>query len=197
MFISHARVRTLEVPMTTANLLVTAEDLLRMPEDGFRYELVRGELRKMAPAGHVHGRVAINISTPLDRYVRAHNLGAVYAAETGFKLASNPDTVRAPDVAFIRRERVEEVGNIEGYWPGAPDLVVEVISPSDTYSEVEEKVLEWLEAGVRIVVVVNPRKRVVTVYRSLTDIVVLMEADTLEGGDVVPGWAMAVREVFV
>ncbi len=183
--------------MTTANVLVTAEELFSMPDDGFRYELVRGELRKMAPAGHVHGKVAINISTPLAQYVRAHNLGTVYAAETGFKLASNPDTVRAPDVAFIRRDRVEEVGNVEGYWPGAPDLVVEVVSPSDTYSEVEEKVLEWLEAGVRMVIVANPRKRVVTVYRSLTEITVLTEADTLDGADVVPGWKMAVRDMFV
>lgn len=183
--------------MTTANLLVTAEDLLRMPDDGMRYELVGGELRKMAPAGHIHGKVAMNISTPLDQYVRAHHLGTVYAAETGFKLASNPDTVRAPDAAFIRRQRVEEVGDIEGYWPGGPDLVVEVISPSDTYSEVEEKVLEWLEAGAHMVVVVNPRRRVATVYRSLTDIAILRETDVLEGGDVVPGWVMPLSEVFV
>ncbi|HXH08234.1 MAG TPA: Uma2 family endonuclease [Alphaproteobacteria bacterium] len=183
--------------MTTANVLVTAEELFSMPDDGFRYELVRGELRKMAPAGHIHGKVAINISIPLGQYVRAHNLGTVYAAETGFKLTSNPDTVRAPDVAFIRRERVEEVGDIEGYWPGAPDLAVEVISPGDTYGEVEEKVLEWLEAGVRMVIVANPRRRVVTIYRSLTEIAVLTEADTIDGGDVVPGWKMAVRDVFV
>jgi Uma2 family endonuclease len=183
--------------MRTTSQTFTAEDLLRMPDDGFRYELVRGELRKMAAAGHQHGRIAINVTTPLDQYVRAHNLGVVYAAETGFKLASNPDTVRAPDVAFIRRERVEEVGDVEGYWPGAPDLVVEVISPSDAYSEVEGKILEWLEAGVRMVIVVNPRKRVITVYRSLTDITVLTEHDGLSGGDVVPGWTMPVRHVFV
>jgi Uma2 family endonuclease len=183
--------------MSTASQTFTAEDLLRMPDDGFRYELVRGELRKMAAAGYIHGRVVMNLSTPLDQYVRAHNLGTVCAAETGFKLATNPDTVRAPDVAFIRRERVEEVGDVGGYWPGAPDLVVEVISPSDTYSEVEEKILEWLEAGVRLVIVANPRKRVITVYRSLTDITVLTEHDVLSGGDVVPGWTMLVRHVFV
>jgi Uma2 family endonuclease len=114
--------------MATANQLVTAEELLRMPDDGYRYELVRGELRKMAPAGHLHGRVAINMTTSLDWHVRAHNLGVVYAAETGFKLASNTDVVRAPAVAFIRRERVDKVGDTEGYWPGAPDLAVKVIS---------------------------------------------------------------------
>src|SRR5712692_7326151 len=83
---------------------------------------------------------------------------AVYAAETGFWISSDPDTVRAPDVAFVSQRRLDELGDVEGYWPGAPDLVVEVISPSDTYTEVEEKVLEWLEAGARMVVVVNPRK---------------------------------------
>jgi Uma2 family endonuclease len=182
--------------MATANQLVTAEELLRMPDDGYRYELVRGELRKMAPAGHLHGRIAINVTTPLDQHVRAHNLGTVYAAETGFKLASNPDVVRAPAVAFIRRERVEEVGDVEGYWPGAPDLAVEVISPSDTYSDVQEKVFDWIEAGTRMVVLVMPRKRTVTIYRSLTDIVMLTGHDTLDGGDVVPGWKIPVSEVF-
>jgi Uma2 family endonuclease len=183
--------------MVTANQLITAEELLRMPDDGFRYELVRGELRKMAPAGHTHGRIAINVTTPLDQHVRAHNLGAVYAAETGFKLASNPDLVRAPDVAFIRQERVEEVGDVEGYWPGAPDLAVEVISPSDTYADVHEKVCDWLDAGTRMVILVMPRKRAVIVYRSLTDIVMLTEHDTLDGRDVVPGWKVPVRDLFV
>ena len=182
--------------MATAHQLITAEELLRMPDDGYRYELVRGELRKMAPAGHIHGRIAINVTTPLDRHVRAHALGTVYAAGTGFKLASNPDIVRAPDVAFIRRERVEAVGDVEGYWPGAPDLAVEVISPSDTYAEVQEKVFDWLYAGAQMVILVMSRKRAVTVYRSLTDIVMLTEHDTLDGGDVVPGWRLPVRELF-
>jgi Uma2 family endonuclease len=183
--------------MTTTQQLMTAEDLLRMPDDGFRYELVKGELKKMAPAGHWHGRIAINMTTPLAQHVRAQNLGAVYAAETGFKLASDPDVVRAPDIAFIRRERVDEVGNVEGYWPGAPDLAVEVISPSDTYTEVQEKVFDWLEAGTRMVIVVMPRRRAVAVYRSLTDIVMLTEKDALDGGDVIPGWTLPVRDLFV
>ncbi len=84
----------------------------------------------MAPAGNVHGRIAIDVSTPLDQYVRAHDLGVVFAAETGFKIAGNPDTVRAPDAAFVRRERVVAVGEVEGYWPEAPDLAVEVVSPT-------------------------------------------------------------------
>ena len=182
--------------MVVQSQLITAEDLLRMPDDGFRYELVRGELRKMTPAGHQHGRIAINVTLPLAQHVRAHNLGTVYAAETGFRLAADPDTVRAPDVAFIRRDRVEAVGDVQGYWPGAPDLAVEVISPSDTYTEVEEKLFDWLDAGARLVIAVNPRQHTVTVYRSRADIVQLTEDDTLDGGDVVPGWSLPVREVF-
>ena len=176
---------------------MTADDLLNMPDDGFRYELVRGELRKMAPAGYRHGRIAIKLSTRLDQHVTHHRLGVVCAAETGFKLATDPDVVRAPDVAFIRQERVDQVGDVDGYWPGAPDLTVEVESPGDTYTDVQEKVFDWLEAGARMVVVVMPRRRTVTVYRSLTDIVMLTENDSLDGGDVVPGWNVPVRDIFV
>lgn len=184
------------IPEQATAQVITAEDLLRMPDDGLRYELIRGELRKMSPAGYKHGRMVINITTPLDQYVRAHNLGVVFAAETGFKLASNPDHVRAPDVAFIRGERVEQSGEVEGYWPGAPDLAVEVVSPGDSYTEVEDKVFDWLEAGTRMVIVVNPRKRAVTIYRSLTDVVVLAENDMLEGGEMVPGWTIPVKDLF-
>ncbi|CAN5269089.1 Uma2 family endonuclease [soil metagenome] len=175
---------------------VTAEELLRMPDDGFRYELVGGELRKMTPAGNIHGRVAMNFGTSLNNHVKAYDLGVVYAAETGFKLAGDPDTVRAPDVAFVARERLKAVGEVEGFWLGAPDLAVEVISPGDSYIEVEEKVFDWLEAGTKIVVVVNPRKRSATVYRSLVNITVLTETDVLDGEEVLPGFRLAVQEIF-
>ena len=105
--------------------------------------------------------------------------------------------MRAPDVAFVSRQRLEAVGETEGYWPVAPDVAVEVISPSDRYTDVEDKVVEWLEAGSRMVLVVNPRQRAVTVYYSRTDVVRLTEEDTLEGGEVVPGWQLPIREVFV
>lgn len=176
---------------------MTAADLLRLPADGRRYELIRGELRQMAPAGPTHGRLAMRLAAHLFQHVEAHHLGTVYAAETGFQLAQDPDTVRASDVAFVSRQRLEAVGEIEGYWPGAPDVAVEVISPSDRYTDVEDKVVEWLEAGSRMVIVVNPRQRAVTVYHSRTDVVRLTEEDTLEGGEVVPGWQLPIREVFV
>ena len=150
----------------------------------------------MAPAGHQHGRIAQRIAALLWQHVAAHQLGEVYAAETGFKLASNPDHVRAPDAAFVRRERVVAVGEVEGFWPGAPDLAVEVISPSDSFADVEEKVFDWLDAGARAVVVVNPKKRSITLYRSVSNVRVLSEKESLSVEDVVPGWVLPVRDLF-
>jgi Uma2 family endonuclease len=175
---------------------VTADELLRMPEDGFRYELIRGELRRSDLNGAEHGRVALTVAVALDAYIRVHRLGTAYAAGTGFQLAVNPDTVRAPDVAFVRKERADEIGDIRGYFPGAPDLVVEVVSPGDTYSEVVEKTFDWIGAGARLVLVVDPRRRSVTLYRSREEIRVLAEDEVLDGGDVVPGWRVPVRELF-
>ncbi len=182
--------------MVAKTQLVTAEELLDMPDDGFKYELVRGELRKMAPAGFIHGTVSGNIFGSLHNHVRVNGLGQVTAAETGFLLARDPDTVRAPDAAFVRRERVEAAGIVDGYFPGPPDLAVEVISPNDRYTEVYEKVDEWLEAGASMVVVVNPRNRTATVRVAGMNPVILGEGDTLEGGDIVPGWRMAVADIF-
>jgi Uma2 family endonuclease len=176
---------------------VTADELLAMPDDGYRYELVKGELIQMSPTGDEHGQVTMELATRLHQFVKMHNLGRVYAAETGFKLESNPDTVRAPDVAFVSRERVEATGTLPGYRSGPPDLVVEVLSPSDRTGKVEAKVKEWLETGARMLWVVSPKLHTVTVYRSLTDIVILTEKDNLNGGDVVPGFQMKVAEIFV
>ncbi len=182
--------------MSTTLQPVTADDLLKMPDDGFRYELVKGELRKMAPAGPEHGRVTVRFTWRLAQYVEANNLGAVYAAETGFLIATNPDTVRAPDVAFVSSKRLKEIGKVQGYWPGAPDLAVEVVSPTDTYSEVEEKAMEWLEAGALMVLTLNPRKRTATVYRSLNDITILSEDSILDFGEIAPGFKIAVKDIF-
>ena len=177
---------------------ITAEELLGMPDDGFRYELVRGELRKVPPAGSEHGAVAMNIGRLLSGYVEANGLGRAYAAETGFKLVSDPDTVRAPDAAFVSRERVEEAGRVAGFWPGAPDLAVEVVSPDDTHAQVVEKALAWLEAGCRMVLVADPERRTVTVYRSREDIRILTgeAGEAIDGADVVPGWKLPVAEIF-
>jgi Uma2 family endonuclease len=182
--------------MALQTRIYTADDLERLPDDGSRYELVQGELRKMPPAGYDHGRIGGNFVGPIAVYIRQNKLGLVFLAETGFLLARNPDTVRAPDMAFVARERVNTPTSKEGYWPGAPDLAVEVISPDDSYAEVEEKVADWLNAGTRMVMVINPRTRWVTVYRTGNSAQVYKEDDVLDAGDVVPGWTMAVREIF-
>jgi Uma2 family endonuclease len=186
-----------EGTMSTTPTLVTADELCTLPDDGFRCELVRGEVRRMPPAGSEHGAVVMNLGSPLHWFVRSHDLGVVFGAETGFKIASDPDTVRAPDLAFVRRERIPEGGVPRGFWPGAPDLAVEVISPGDTYTEVEEKVHDWLNAGTRMVLVLNPRTRTVTIDTSSTTVVRLTESDTLTGGEVLPGFTCQVSELFV
>jgi Uma2 family endonuclease len=182
--------------MASAIQLLTAEDLLRLPDDGCRYELVDGEVRKMAPAGSQHGRIAVNITLQLAGFVRANDLGVVFAAETGFKLRSDPDTVRAPDAAFVTKARYARTGDVLGYWPGAPDLAIEVLSPNDNFSEVEEKVFEWLDAGARLVVLFDPRKRTATAYRSRTNIRVYTADETLDASDVVAGWLFEVARAF-
>ena len=188
--------RVIKRSMSTTTQLLTAEELLQLPRGKHRYELVRGELRQMSPAGHEHGRIGMELAVPLGSYVKSNKLGQLYLAETGFKLESNPDTVRAPDIAFIRRDRIEKVGRVTGYWNGAPDLAVEVNSPDDTVGKVEEKVAEWLDAGARMVWVISPKLKTVTVYRSLTNIITLTEKDVLDGGDVVPGFEIPVAEIF-
>ena len=183
--------------MTTKTKPITAEELFAMPDDGYhRYELVRGELRTMPPPGAYHGKSASRVGRRLADHVDDNDLGEVYISEVGFLIGSNPDHVRAPDIAFVRREREEEVGEVHGYFPGAPDLAIEVISPHDRYPEVDEKVNDWLEAGTRMVIVINPRRREVRIHTPLADAIVLTPGDTLDGGDVVPGWRIPVRTVF-
>ncbi len=182
--------------MATTEQLVTADELLEMADDGFRYELVRGELRKMPPSGHPHSGIAGEVAIHFGAHVKANRLGKVYVAEGGFVLESDPDHVRAPDVGFVRQARVDAAAGTQGFFPGPPDIAFEVISPNDRYTEVEEKVADYLAAGTIAVVVIDPRRRTARVYRSSTDTVELTEGDTLEVGDIVPGWRMPVREMF-
>ena len=166
-----------------------------MPEDGVRRELVGGELREMTPAGRRHARAAQNVNRALDAYVQARRLGEVFP-EYGYVLSSDPDTVRAPDVSFVRTDRLDQGGPDEGFYRGVPDLAIEVISPSDRFSEVRAKVEEYLDAGTPMVVVVDPQNREVLV-RTRRDRIELSEFDVLDGGDVVPGWKLPVRDLFV
>ena len=178
----------------TTQALMTAEALWQLPDDGNRHELIAGELRTMPPSGEVHGGIAATFTTYLNVYVLAQRLGRVFAAETGFLVATNPDTVLAPDVAFVRAERLGAVSS--GFRHGVPDLAVEIVSPSDRYTEVDEKVALWLAYGTRMVVVVNPRRRSLAVHRSAAAVRHLTVEDRLDGEDVVPGWTLAVRDLF-
>jgi Uma2 family endonuclease len=167
-----------------------------MPDDGLLRELVDGDVWVTPVPGEEHGLIAAEILIRLGSHVLAHDAGNVYA-RTGFRLSSAPDTLMAPDAAFVSRERIERAAIGRGYRAGAPDLAVEVVSPGDSFVEVEAKVTRWLAAGCRMVVVVNPARRAATVYRSRDDIALLTEGDVLDGGDVVPGWTLPLRELFV
>ena len=178
---------------TTA--LLTAEELAQLPAvESARHELVRGELVTMAPPGFGHGQDALAIGSRLRAHVRQHSGGHV-VVEAGFVLERDPDTVRAPDVAFVRHDRVPE-GGVSGFFDGPPDLAVEVVSPSDTAAEVVEKVREYLDAGTRLVWVVERRTRTITVYRPDGTAQLLTAGDTLQGEDVVGGFSVRVEEIF-
>jgi Uma2 family endonuclease len=176
--------------MTVDTKPFTADELLDLPADGWRYELVKGELRKMSPAGSRHGLIAARLIASLLRHVEQEKLGAVYSSETGFLIARDPDSVLAPDASFLRSERALDT---DSYFPGPPDLAVEVISPNDRYSEVQQKTEEWLRAGVRAVIVVDPRRRIVTVHRPSGEIRV---DEILDVEDVVPGWRLPLSKLF-
>jgi Uma2 family endonuclease len=177
--------------------LVTAEQLLRMPDDGHFYELVSGELKKRASPGFLHGVVLSCLSGLLSGHIREHKLGLAAAGRPGFLLARDPDTVLAPDLAFIRRDRLAANPATDAYWPGAPDLAAEVMSPGDTLREGKDKANAWLAAGVRMVWVANPARRTITVYRSAADVKTLTEDGDLDGQDVLPGFRCRVADIFL
>ncbi|MGH7589063.1 MAG: Uma2 family endonuclease [Gemmatimonadota bacterium] len=173
---------------------MSIEDFERLPDDGSRRELVRGQVVKEPPAGFRHGGIAARIAGLLDSFVRQNDLGEVVTAETGFVLFDEPPTVRAPDVAFVTRERL--TFDPDGFAPLAPDLAVEIVSPSNTVSEIHHKVMDYLDAGTRLVWVVEPRTRSVTAYRSLKQIRLLTGDDEIDGADVLPGLRLKVSELF-
>ncbi len=182
--------------MSTDLLIHTADDLFEMPDDGFRYELVKGVLNKMSPAGGEHGEICLFLGGNLMQHVRQHRLGRTYAAETGFKIEANPDTVLAPDVAFVARDRLQGIRDRRKFVPLAPDLAIEVLSPDDTERKSMQKANEWLSAGSRAVILVNPRNQTVTLHRPSAQAVVLTTRDQLEVPEIVPGWSVSVADIF-
>lgn len=180
--------------MSTKTLL-TGEDLWKLVADGSRYELSKGGLIPMTPVGIRHATVVSSLDRMLGGYVKEKGLGVV-GPEGGFYLSRNPDTLRAPDVAFISKDRIDKEGIPEKFAEFPPDLAVEVLSLEDTAGEIQKKVEEYLTAGVPLVWVVDPANQRVTVYRSLLDVKVLTADQELDGGPVLPGFRAPIKEIF-
>lgn len=174
---------------------MTAEQLLTLDLPNTSTELVRGRLIVREPPSTYHGRLQSTLNVLVGSHVLKHQLGAVFGQDTGFRIASDPDTVRAPDLAFVTRDRVALI-TPRGYAALAPDLVVEIISTGDRPGEVLAKVAEWLEAGVRLVWVIDPDRRVASVYRSDGSVTAVAPDGNLDGEGVLPGFLCALSEVF-
>jgi Uma2 family endonuclease len=176
--------------------LVTAEEFERMPEDDLdRYELVEGRLVPMSPVEFDHGRIVARLIFLLQRHLQDLPAGVV-VTEVGFKLAANPDTVRGPDIAFMRRDRLPAKGT-RGFLKDPPDAVIEVLSPDDRPSEMRRKITQYLDKGVALVVVIDPKGATATSFRPSKDPVTLREEDDLlDLGDVIPGFHCRLGEIF-
>jgi Uma2 family endonuclease len=200
---AKTRVNSLEVVSMEAlapwaePVLMTAEELLRLPEDEWCYELVEGRLVRMSPTGSRHGRVVMALLLAVGQFVEEKRLGEVFPAETGFwiSLVGSPDTVLAPDLAFVRRGREAETG-AEGYPRLAPDLVAEVASPSQGHAELGAKAQRWLSAGVRLVWVVFPEARTVEVWREQGLVRTVTAEEELSGEEILPGFVLPVTRLF-
>ena len=167
-----------------------------MEDDGLKHELQAGILVSEPLPGFRHGRVALKTGALLLAHASRRDLGVVLSNDSGFVLARRPDTVRGPDVAFISHERLAAVDDPVGAFPGAPDLAVEILSPSNTPALLHAKVADYLAAGTRLVWLVDPERETVTVHRSLLSPRVLSLDEELDGEDVVPGFRVRVAELF-
>ena len=175
-------------------IYVTADELYAMPDDGFKYELVRGELVQMPPAGFRHGDIGSEINVHLHNHVKRMRLGRVPISDTGYQLAE--DHVLAPDVSFVSESRLPASGSPEGFFRGAPDLAVEVISPSEQERHITQKVADYLSYGCKMVVVVRPRTRRVEVHSPSLEMQILEPGDVLDGDAAVPGWRLPIADIF-
>jgi Uma2 family endonuclease len=180
--------------MSAAGSITTLDQLLEQSGLG-RCELIRGEVNMMSPAGAQHGWIVARITGPLVSHVESHDLGFVFGAETGFVLERNPDTVRAPDIAFIRRERLKG-GPLEGYVPGAPDLAVEVLSPHDKTAEVHAKAETWLRAGAEAVWLVDPSRRMAWVASLCNRAYITQAVEALACDSLLPGFSLPLSRLF-
>ena len=172
----------------------TDEEFMALPEDG-RYELVNGELVNMGNSGMEHGEIGSFLGGSLSLYVRSHKLGAVCDSSTAFAMKTG--NKRSPDVSFIAKERLQGVKRLpKGYFQGSPDLAVEILSPSNTVEEIHDKIVEFFDNGTRLVWVIHPDEQYVLVYHSPSPDLLLRLEDLLDGEKVVPGFSLAVAELF-
>lgn len=174
---------------------VTLEHLYDLPDDGNRYELRRGYLVPERAPGGRHGRIELVLGALLLAHARTHDCG-VAMTNVGFILARDPDTVRVPDIAFVRQAAYDAVGDDSRLLPLAPDLAVEVLSPSNREKEISEKIADYLDAGTRLVWVVDPARRQVTTVNAANQRTVLSISDQLSGAPVLPDFAVCVAEIF-
>ncbi|HCG28761.1 MAG TPA: Uma2 family endonuclease [Thermomicrobiales bacterium] len=182
------------IPATTPRL--TADDLLQMPDDGHRYELDCGELVQLPMSSFNSSRIAVRISSAMYAFVNARGLGYIAGVDGAYILKRDPDVVRVPDVSFVRAERMPPEEQWSRFLDLAPDLAVEVISPSDTVRDSLDKVREYLDAGVQLVWVVQPSRRMVTVYYPDRTARLYYDDATLDGGDILPGFTLPVADIF-
>ncbi len=181
--------------LNTTNQLYSAQELESFSNNGKRYALILGELIEMPPAGNEHGMFTDLVSSNASVYAQQKKLGVGFAAETGFKLTQNPDSVIAPDWSFIVKERLL-IPIEKSYGTVIPDLVIETRSPGDGRSEFLSKILLWLDAGVKIVWGIDPKNRTLTVYRMNSPAKILTSGDTLEGEEILPGFAYPLIRLF-
>ena len=183
--------------MTATGIRMTADELLHLPRGRVRHELIAGELHEMPLRGGQHGSVSAETAFRLGLFLTQHPQtgGALFAAGTGFWLARDPDTVRAPDVSYVAEPRMAQV-KVPGYAELAQDLVVEVVPPGDRASEVQAKVDEWLRAGVRLVWVRYPQTRTAMVYQPDGSAQLLHAEDMLSGDPVLPGCSIRLGDLF-
>jgi Uma2 family endonuclease len=177
---------------------VTANDLAALSADGYRYDLVEGNLIRVSPAGFGHGRLAAEVVFRLGAFVAEHaQVWVVVGPETGFRLARDPDTVLGPDAAVVRRDRLPPAEHQTGYLELAPDLAVEIVSPTDRWTTLSDKVEAYLSAGVRLGWVFEPNRRAVRVYTPQGERRLRADrGDALDGGDVLPGLQLALADLF-
>jgi Uma2 family endonuclease len=181
---------------TTQPKLTTADELWAIGDDGCRYDLIEGELYRMSPASPKHGAVVHEFSTSLGIYLRSNPIGGAYGAESGFRLSRDPDTVLAPDAAFLRSDKIPPEDQQDSFWEVVPDLVVEVISPTDTVRYLADKVAAYLDAGVTVVLTIDPKRLTLSVHTRDGITRTLGVNGVLELPDILPGFSLPISEIF-